>query len=860
MSRTTNFIVIKFGGTSVANPASWQTIADLLKTYLKEGLSPVVVCSALSGVSDLLAKLVPELALADTYQDCLAQIRQRHLEFAGDLGLDAQAILAEDFAELERIALGVSLTQESSPLLQARTMAFGELMLTKVAAAYLAKQGVKISWQDAREYLAAIHNPVLSFTHNILSSYCEYHPEPSLQKAFKAIKSDVIIIQGFIAKNKHNQTVLLGRGGSDTSAAYFAAKLQAVRCEIWTDVPGIYTTNPHAVPAAKLLKSLSFDEAREIAATGAKVLHPACLDPLAFNNTPLSIHCTPHPEWDGTEISNNVPLVDAQVKAVSLKTGIVVISLETTMMWQQVGFLSNVFECFKKHGVSVDLIATSENNVTVSLDSNRYHYTPDILEALLSDLNDYCQAEVKAPCAAISLVGRNIRAILHQLGPVFSVFKEQKIYLLTQATNDLNLTFVVEETEANNLLHKIHALLFEHPVGPKAFGKSWQNAFPAKIPSDYWWYKRRDDIMRLAKENTPQFIYDLDLVKQRANDLTQLKNIKRVFYAMKANWHEDILRLLDSEGINFECVSQGELERIFSVFPEMDPQRILFTPNFADRSEYEFAASKGVILNLDNIHPIKHWPEIFAGKEIMLRIDPGLGRGHHKYVQTGGSHSKFGIAISQLDQLYPVLAEHKIDVVGLHVHFGSGVLAAKSWSESAIFLAKLAEQFPACRILDLGGGLGVPEKFGQANLDLNQIDDSLIPIAEAYPNMEIWLEPGRYLVAEAGVIIAKVTQLKHKDDVDYIGVDVGMNSLIRPSLYSSYHEIVNLTKINASRSVVAHIVGPICETGDTLGYSRVMPMSDEGDVILIANCGAYGRAMSSHYNLREPAAETVMPK
>lgn len=858
MTGSSRYVVVKFGGTSVAVPDSWRMIAKLMTAYLAEGLRPVIVCSALTGISDLLAKLVPELALANYYHDCLETIKTRHRDFATALGLHADDILKDDFAELERIALGISLTQESSALLQARTMSMGELMLTKLASAFLQTQGVDLSWQDARDLLCSIDNPLASVERNVLSTYCDYVPDANLRHYFDHVDRAVILTQGFIAKNSKKQTVLLGRGGSDTSAAYFAAKLQAVRCEIWTDVPGIYTTNPHLVPEARLLKSLGFDEAREIAATGAKVLHPACLDPLASNNIPLSIHCTAHPEWEGTRISNDIPLIEAQVKAISVKLGVVVISMETTMMWQQAGFLSNVFNCFKKYDVSIDLVATSENNVTVALDSTRYHYSANTLETLLNELNLYCTVDIKSPCAAISLVGRNIRTILYQLTPVFQLFKEQKIYLITQATNDLNLTFVIDETEANNLLHKIHDLLFEHPVQPQLFGKSWQNAFPAKIPSDYWWYQKSPELITLGAERAPCFVYNLDIIAERARGLLALQHINRVFYAMKANWNEHVLKMLYELGLDFECVSQGELEKIIALFPTIDPKRILFTPNFAPKEELAFAVSKKVLITLDNLHPLQHWPELFRGLDIMLRIDPGLGRGHHRYVQTGGIHSKFGISREQLELISPILAAYHITVVGLHVHFGSGVLAAASWSETALFLAKLAEHFPHVRILNLGGGLGVAEKFGQPGLDLHALDDSLALIANAYPDMELWLEPGRYIVSEAGVLLARVTQLKQKEDTAYIGVNVGMNSLIRPMLYSAYHEIINLSKRDEPRTEIAHIVGPICETGDTLGYSRVMPVCEEGDVILIANCGAYGRVMSSHYNCREPAEELII--
>ncbi len=155
----------------------------------------------------------------------------------------------------------------------------------------------------------------------------------------------------------------------------------------------------------------------------------------------------------------------------------------------------------------------------------------------------------------------------------------------------------------------------------------------------------------------------------------------------------------------------------------------------------------------------------------------------------------------------------------------------------------------------MGGGLGVPENASQHSLDVQAINNSLLQAKSAFPDIQIWMEPGRFLVAEAGVLLARVTQVKSKNEVNFIGIETGMNSLIRPALYGSYHEIVNLTRLDEAPALTAHIVGPICESGDVLGYSRILPKTREGDVILIANTGAYGRVMSSHYNLREPARE-----
>jgi len=159
------------------------------------------------------------------------------------------------------------------------------------------------------------------------------------------------------------------------------------------------------------------------------------------------------------------------------------------------------------------------------------------------------------------------------------------------------------------------------------------------------------------------------------------------------------------------------------------------------------------------------------------------------------------------------------------------------------------------RVIDVGGGLGVPERPDQAAVDLSRLDTLLQAVRAEHPQLEVWLEPGRYFVAAAGVLLARVTQLKTKGDVRFVGVATGMNSLIRPALYGSYHEIANLTRLEEPATEVVNVVGPICESADVLGHDRLLPVTKEGDVLLIANAGAYGHAMSSHYNLRAPAAE-----
>jgi bifunctional diaminopimelate decarboxylase / aspartate kinase len=327
---------------------------------------------------------------------------------------------------------------------------------------------------------------------------------------------------------------------------------------------------------------------------------------------------------------------------------------------------------------------------------------------------------------------------------------------------------------------------------------------------------------------------------------------------MKANWHPQILRRVYAAGLTLECVSQGELEHAFAAVPELNPDRVLFTPNFAPRAEYEYGFARGVRVTLDNLHPLKAWPELFRGREVFLRIDPGFGRGHHNHVRTGGVRSKFGVPLSEADELVALTRSAGVRVTGLHAHTGSGIFDVANWTETGALLADLGRRFPEVAVVDLGGGIGVPEQLGHGDIDLGALDRGVAELAKNFPHIEFWMEPGRFLVAKAGVLVAVVTQLKGKGDVRYVGIATGMNSLIRPALYGAHHDIRNLTRLDDPLSHRVNVVGPICETADQLGADRWLPQTQEGDVLLIATCGAYGYAMASNYNLRPPAAEFIL--
>lgn len=852
-----SWIIVKLGGTSVASADCWRNALPRLHEALAAGHRLVVVHSALAGVTDRLEALLA--ASRAQRRSIVEEIAARHRALAAELGISEPDQLKQRLDLLNRLCAALPARAVSAPQ-RAQVLAAGEFLATTLFLPFLAAQGLPVEEIDARKLLVAERAPRADPARYYLAARCSDAPDPKLA-ARLAGRAPVILTQGFVARNRKGETVLLGRGGSDTSAAYLAAKLQAVQLEIWTDVPGLFTGDPRNLPEARLLRQLAYEEATEIAATGAKVLHPRCIGPLARARIPLHIRYGQAPATPGTRVDAS-PSGGERPKAVCSRNAITVVSVENPEMWHQAGFLARIFAAFKRCAISVDMISTSQTSVTMTLDPAANPLAAERIAALRRDLSGLGEVDVVEDCVAISLVGRRIRTNLHRIAPFLEIFQDRRVYLVSQSANDLNVTFVVDATAAPRLTAELHALLVGDAIDDEVFGPAWQElAHPAHAEHAprTWWQERREELRELAAHRAPCFVYDAASIRSEAEELRQgLPGVDRIFYAVKANNHPRVLGILHACGLGFECVSAGEVLRVLELFPDISPRRILFTPNFAPRSEYELALRRAVWLTLDNLHPLERWPELFAGREVLLRIDLGHGSGHHRHVRTAGAHSKFGIPHADLPVLRRLVRSHGIRVAGLHTHAGSGILDPAHWSHLGLQLAEIAADFPGLGVVNLGGGLGVRARPSDPKLDLARLNEGLVAVRRALPRCELWLEPGRLLVSEAGVLLTRVTQLKGKEGVRYAGVDTGMNSLLRPALYGAYHLIVNLDRDGAPADTRYTVVGPICESGDVLGTARRLPETREGDVLLIANAGAYGRVMSSEYNLRRPAEEFLL--
>lgn len=858
-SHSRPWVVLKFGGTSVATAARWQTIITLAKQRVSEGLRPVIVVSALSGVTNLLQRLIDSDRDAGNRGKLAQEIRRRHEDLAHDLNL---ALPADTEQWLTRLELLCRDARADGAALdwQAEVLASGELCSSTLGAALLRAHSINTEWLDSRQWLSAIDAENLSPWARWLSVNCAAPCDPE-RVAELALQADCFIAPGFIARNAQGCTVILGRGGSDTSAAYLGALLGAARVEIWTDVAGMFSADPRLVPNAALLARLDYEEAQEIATTGAKVLHPRALTPVREASVPLWIRDTNRTELPGTLIDARVADGNASVKAVSARRGIMLVAMESLGMWQQVGVLADVFAAFKQHGLSVDLISSAETNVTVSLDPTENLVNSNVLEALCADLAKVCKVKLIGPCTAITLVGRGMRGLLSKLSGVWSEFGPMPVHLISQSANNLNLTFVVDEQADEGLVARVHDSLVRtralRSEDDSVFGPSWRNLYlPAAAAQEQpWWMNKREALLELALQRSPRYVYDRETIRARAQSLLAIPSVDQWFYASKANDHPAVLRELADLGFGLECVSEGELMHAQSVAASAPK---LYTSNFASIEEWRRIVSQRIAITIDNLALLQMYPDVFAGRDLLLRIDLGVGRGHHDKVKTGGAGSKFGIALNDLADARRAAEAAGARIIGLHAHLGSGILSVAHFREVYAELAAIAESIASVSILNIGGGIGVPARDDDAGIDLGELAFALAEVKAAYPQFQLWMEPGRFLVAEAGVLLARVTQNKSKGSIHYVGIDAGMHNLLRPALYDAWHPISNLSRITAPAQQTVQIVGPICESGDVLGVDRRLPECIEGDVILIAQAGAYGAVMASHYNRRADADEVIL--
>ena len=369
-----------------------------------------------------------------------------------------------------------------------------------------------------------------------------------------------------------------------------------------------------------------------------------------------------------------------------------------------------------------------------------------------------------------------------------------------------------------------------------------------------------EDLAALA--GTPVYVYDPAIM---ARQVARLKAAfdrvpLRLMYACKALTNTNVLRWMRTLGCGLDAVSIQEVE--LGLHAGFLPQDILFTPNMAAYSEYERAVTLGVRINIDSLSVLEHFGHDHGGRvPVCIRFNPHIMAGGNERISTGHIDSKFGISIHQLRHVQRVIATNGMRVTGLHMHTGSDILDAEVFLQGAEILLEIAEQFTALEFLDLGSGFKVPYKTDDIETDVEELGERLGERIERFNSgrarpVELWFEPGKFLVSEAGVLLARVDQIKHTTATVFAGLDTGLNHLLRPMLYGSYHRIMNVSR-PLGKPRIYTVVGNICET-DTFAQDRKIPESQEGDLFAFLNAGAYGWSMSSNYNSRLRPPEVMV--
>ncbi len=341
----------------------------------------------------------------------------------------------------------------------------------------------------------------------------------------------------------------------------------------------------------------------------------------------------------------------------------------------------------------------------------------------------------------------------------------------------------------------------------------------------------------------------------------------KIFYAAKANSNLAVLKTLESEGANVDVVSPGEV--FMALKSGFTTERMLFTGTSVRNDELKFLSDSNVTVNVDSLSQLNRMLKTAVPQVISFRVNPEFGAGHHSHVITGGKESKFGLWEQDALKAYQTAKNAGVQKFGIHMHIGSGILDVEpfvSALDKLLVIAKMVHKHVGIdfEFVDVGGGIGIPYKPGEKPLDLVAYSEKVLSLFKTkiseygLGSPFFCVEPGRYLVADACVLLTTINTVKTTPYKKFIGVDAGFNTLVRPTMYGSYHHILVANKIVATEEEKVDVAGPICESGDLLAKDRFLPKIEEGDVLAVLNAGAYGFSMSSQYNARPRAAEVMV--
>ena len=365
----------------------------------------------------------------------------------------------------------------------------------------------------------------------------------------------------------------------------------------------------------------------------------------------------------------------------------------------------------------------------------------------------------------------------------------------------------------------------------------------------------------LREYGSPLYVYDETILRQRCREMKNLVTGVpfRASYSAKANTNLELLRIVCEEGMDADAMSPGEI--FLEQRAGFSPERIFYVGNNVSAEEMRYAAERGIVVSVDSLPQLERFGKTVPGGEAAVRFNPGVGVGHHEKVVTAGKKTKFGVQAEFVPEVKEICGRYGLKLVGVNQHLGSLFLEPEHYMDGVRHFLDIARQFPGLRFVDTGGGFGIPYRPEEHRLDLERLSGMLETefrrfLTEYDGDVVFKTEPGRYVVAECGLLLGTVHAVKQNYGHTYIGTDIGMNVLMRPVLYDSYHEVKLLGRDGEARQP-ATVVGNICESGDILARDRMLPAAGEGDIIAVADAGAYGYSMASNYNCRLRPAEVL---
>lgn len=439
-------LVLKFGGTSVGGAGPIRRVAEIIRNSLPR--KPVVVVSAVAGVTNRLFRLSELAAKGADWKPDLQVLKEIHGDIVKELGLE-ESCLESLLCQLDRLVSGIALLKECSPRARDYLASFGERLSVRILAAYLRKIGIPAKAFDAFDV------GLITDGH-----FGAARPLPDVDERIRGALSgikEVPVITGYIGKDANGNVTTLGRGGSDYSASIFGAALDAEEIQIWTDVDGVMTGDPRIVESARFIKKMSFAEASELAFYGAKVLHPATMIPAVRKNIPIRVLNSYRPDFEGTLIVATLLPEERGVKSIASKDRIAVVNIVAPPMIFQYGFLEKIASVFARHEIVIDMIATSEISVAMTT-------SPDAeLEPVVADLSQFSEVTVQRDMSLVSIVGEELRERSDIAALVFGVLAKlgMKIEMISYGATRNNLSFVVPQAHVRDVVKALHRKLFE---------------------------------------------------------------------------------------------------------------------------------------------------------------------------------------------------------------------------------------------------------------------------------------------------------------------------------------------------------------------------------------------------------------